>query len=61
VATKNKTSNKSKKQQTDKHSLFAFMRHKEKTPESFEIGKFDHVNLKAGNVKFKSLYGHNSL
>jgi hypothetical protein len=49
------------KEPTNKHSVFSFMHRKEKPPGTFDIGKFDYVNLKAGSVKFKSLYGRNSL
>jgi hypothetical protein len=44
-----------------KHKLFSFKEHKIKQPESFDIGRFDYVNLKAGSLKFKSLYGRKSL
>jgi hypothetical protein len=45
---------------TVKSSRHFFSFAKEKAPESFDIGKYDTTRLKAGSLKFTSLYGHNS-
>jgi hypothetical protein len=57
MSTKKKVS----KTKKNNHNIFSFVRPKEKLPESFDIGKFDHVRLNAGSIKFKSLYGRHSL